>query len=111
MHLTHRLHSLHVPVFHPFQSPHLEWHEVVHPLGVAAVTLAVVASLAVAGLALETATVALARASAPAAPPPDWEPRPLEREWRWSQPSVNARSMFPHGYETPASTYPMWRKR
>jgi len=110
MHFQSHHHHVHVPVFHPFQAPHVEWHEVGHPVRAALITVGAVATIAVGGLAIESATDIIARAAAPAPATLEWEQRPLDPEWRWSPPTVETKSMHRRGAETRSLDH-MWRKR
>ena len=111
MHLPSRLHPLRFPVFYVAHTPHVEWHEIVHPIRAALVTLAVVATIAVGGMAIESAREAAAYAASSAPAVLEVQPRPLAREWqRWGPPSVDTRSMYRPGAEVRSVDH-AWRKR
>lgn len=109
MHVNGQQH-LHVPVFHAFHAPHLEWIELAHPIRAAAITAGLAASIGAAGLAVESAREAWARTTSPTPAVVEYERRPLAHEWRATGPKVDHRAMIRRGAEV-RSVDQMWRRR
>ncbi|MGI9591097.1 MAG: hypothetical protein ACR2P8_06995 [Myxococcota bacterium] len=111
MHLPNHLHHLRFPVFYVAHSPHVEWHEITHPIRAALITLTAIATFVVGGVVVESAREAAARVTTSAPAMVDVQHRPLAREWRrWGPPSVDTRSMYRPGAEVRSVDH-MWRKR
>lgn len=87
-------HALHVgyPVLHR-HSPHLEWHEIEHPLRAALVASALLAvamvGISARGLPALPSLASLLPAAAPAVQAPRGPIRDLPREWRYEIPAVD----------------------
>jgi hypothetical protein len=81
-----------------------------NPIPAALVTIALVASVALTGLLFESAQQAVARASKPLLPVPEYERPPLDREWIYDRPAIDSGDIVRKGAETRSLDH-MWRKR
>ena len=101
MAMTHNGHASHVQVPHlHVHSPHLDWHEVEHPIRVAMAVVAVMAAMSLAGAGIYTAATGLSQlpvtsiASSATEPAVTWPERELPREWRWERKAVSFDHMY-----------------
>ena len=101
MAMTNNGHGSHVqvPRFH-VHSPHLDWHEVEHPLRMAMAAVAVMAAGSLAAAGVYTAATGLSElpvtpvaGSSPEAAV-TWPERELPREWRWERKAVSLDHMY-----------------
>jgi hypothetical protein len=95
---THHWHPhVNVPVIH-LHSPHVEWHEVMHPARAALASAAGVTAFAalVASTPLPSVFASSAQPTATAASQA-WMPKELPREWRWQRQAVTFDHMHRDG--------------
>ena len=109
-------HATHVRVPHlHVHSPHLEWHELEHPIRAALAALAALAAISLGGAGVYAAVKGLseipvsrfARSASEARV--TWPSRELPREWRWERKAVSFDHMYGANARGP-SVDEMYRK-
>jgi hypothetical protein len=93
-------HAPHVQVPHlHVHAPHLDWHDLEHPLRAAVAAVALMAAMSVAGAGLYSVNgisqLPLSGFTTSAAEPSvTWPSRELPREWRWERKAVSFDHMY-----------------